>query len=97
MMAGFDDRINVLVSLGFFLGEPPAGGASDEDAAFCKAGTYLPAAGVAGGLVAALHTTGTMRGRKERRVAGDPGKHIRRRAHGPGYQHGLADRCQFGR
>ena len=96
-MADVDDRVDVFVRLGFFLGEPSAGGAADEDAARCKVGTYLLAAGMAGCLVTALHPPGTMRGGKERGVVGDPGKHIRRSAHRSRYEHGLADRRQIGR
>lgn len=76
LMAGFDDLVDVFVGLRLFLGDTPTRGTADDDATFCEAGAYRFTAGVAGGLVTAQYPPSTMRGGKERRVAGDPGKHI---------------------
>ena len=68
MVAGFDDGVDIFVGFGFLFGQASAGAAADEDAGLFEAFAKRLTAGVAGGLVAALHPAGAVSGGKERRV-----------------------------
>ena len=84
VVAGFDDGVDVLVGLGFFLGETPPRATAYEDAVLFEVSAERVGVGVAGGLVAALHPAGAVCGGKEGGVLRHTGQYVGGGAHGAG-------------
>jgi hypothetical protein len=71
VVTDFYDGVDVLVGVGFLLGEPPRGTAAHQDAGGLQVSAQRITAGAASGLMTALHSAGAMRGGRERGVIGD--------------------------
>ncbi len=96
-MTDFYGGVDIIVGLGFLLGEPPQGTAAHQDAGGLQVSARRITASAASGPMTALHSAGAMRGGKERGVIGDPGQHVGGGPHRAGYEHRLADGGKVGR